>query len=328
MVIFLLPLLLGQHFNAYIKNILNGGFAVWPAALMVIWQVHKENEARILEDKKNHDDEMARIKRNHKNELKKIERNHNDEIKRNIYELLACMNDFPEIFSIKYRIGIVAQENGDYKRVLSLKDDLIDFKKEFHRESIKLQSHLIYLSDEKDQQENLTTIISQFSKIEHYLQKLINILNKENLEGGLGYTEKDYEEIITNMCSLKKSLRKLPENISLNNEFMDINTKNLDYYGYVIKCSKKYLQDIYNKQNELSVQILKDSLNPDIVNNLTNRSKEEKINKDEAFRDCLKIWALSNDLGDKRDYTYTNKPAIRITRTGKQSTISRFVGFN
>ncbi|MBD5430741.1 hypothetical protein [Lactobacillus sp.] len=85
-VIFLLPLRIPySSFADYLNNLLSGSVAIIPATLIVIWQVRAENKSK--------DEE--------------IEKKHNDEIKNGIYELTACIDLFPSLFNLRYRISVI-----------------------------------------------------------------------------------------------------------------------------------------------------------------------------------------------------------------------------
>ena len=112
-----------ESWQSYLDNILNGSIAIIPATMIVVWQVRKEGEARREEDNKNHDEEMQ-----------KIDRSHNEEVKKIIYELMSCINEFPTLFEIKYRIPIVEKsDDANYGRVLESRENIKSFKKEFHQ---------------------------------------------------------------------------------------------------------------------------------------------------------------------------------------------------
>lgn len=304
-----------ESWQSYLDNILNGSIAIIPATMIVVWQVRKEGEVRREEDNKNHDEEMQ-----------KIDRSHNEEVKKIIYELMSCVNEFPTLFEIKYRIPIVEKsDDTNYGRVLESRENIKSFKKEFHQKSIKLQSSLIYLYDDSSQEEqrSLVDIINRLVRIELYLQKLDSILTLDNLRGGLGYSEKDYEKIINNMFKLKEDLQKLPKKISLSNEFIKISTQTLDYYECIIECSNKYLNDIYKAKDKLTVSLLKENVDTGLRDKLSSLCKKVGKHPDDGLRDSLKVWALCNDT-QGRDYSYTVNGIIEIKRTGKRP-VSEFI---
>lgn len=304
-----------ESWQSYLDNILNGSIAIIPATMIVVWQVRKEGEARREEDNKNHEEEMQ-----------KIDRSHNEEVKKVIYELMSCINEFPTLFEIKYRISILEEDSDlNYDRILESRENIKSFKKEFHQKSIKLQSSLIYLYDDSSQEEqrNLVDIINRLVRIELYLQKLDSILTLDNLRGGLGYSEKDYEKIINNMFELKEDLQNLPKKISLSNEFIKISTQTLDYYECIIKCSNKYLNDIYKANDELNVRLLKENVDVGWRNKLSSLCEKLGKHPDEGLRDSLKVWALYNDTQDN-DYSYTVNGRMEIKKTDPKP-ISDFI---
>lgn len=294
-----------QSLNDYLNNVLNGSVAIIPATGIVIWQVRSENK------EKRHD----------------IENLHNDEIKKSIYQLLACMDSFPNLFNLRYRIGLLEGTSSNYERVYSLKPDIILFKNEFHKLSNKVQGNLVYLSDNDKQQKNIANIFVYRVNIEQYLQKLTMILDENNLQGDFGYTEKDYEEVILNMYELKKCLNKLPNEISLNNTFLELNTQTLSYYYLVIKVAKKQLDKIYKIESKLSVANIKNNLDKNIQKDLIEKGKKVKIfNDSEPFRDCLKIWALRKDVSENTvNYgKIQNRLIVTLSKEQKASNYTTF----
>ena len=281
----LIPVMFHQQTSLnYIINIANGGLAILPATWIVIWQVRIENENKRKEDR----------------------RQKYDQLKITIYSLVASMNNFPQLFEPKVRISILDGTNIDYLKVIKLKDDIQFFKEEFHRESNLLKTQLIYLGDTEKEQENIFHIIKDIEEVEHYVQKLINILDESNLKGGLGYSERDYENIIVKMYDLKNIFCNLPNELGLNKNFLNLNTYSLDYYYYIIKLTKKRMSPIIETNHKITIAIFKDNLDKNISRNLEQKASRNYIaNLDEAYRDCFKVFALRNDIRTgKQKYRY------------------------
>lgn len=318
--IMLLPVIFHESWIKNLDNILNGSFAIIPATLIVVWQVHEENKVRRREEYENH-----------KKEIQKIKEVHNDEIKRIIYDLLISSDEFPNLFSINYRSKVLTSATDNtLEGIIRSKENIKIFKTEFHQKSLVLQSSLVNLTDKKSQQEVVISIINYVNIIEISIKRLDSILNLQDLKIGLSYSEIEYEKVISNMCKLKKAIRKLPEELMLNTEFIDISTRVLDYYEYAIRCSKKFLDDKYKLLGKLNVILIEKSIPSQSISHLVKLHKKiEEFNSNTTpqvvVRDLLKIWALRND-DENRSYEYCVKNKIEIKE--KKSKISNYVDFN
>lgn len=103
-----------QSFGDCLINLLNGGFAMIPATLIVVWQVRNEAE----------------------NKLKEEKRQKNEKLKITIFSLLASMNNFPQIFSHKYRISTLDGSNPNYSKIANLREEIKSFKDDFYKKVI------------------------------------------------------------------------------------------------------------------------------------------------------------------------------------------------
>lgn len=272
-----------QSFGDCFINLLNGGLAMIPATLIVVWQVRSEEE----------------------NKLKEERRQKNEELKITIFSLLASMNNFPQIFSHKYRISTLDGSNPNYSKIANLKEEVISFKDDFYKKGSKLQVQLIYLDEKKDQNEKIAEIIKLLVDIEMYLQRLINILNEKDLKGGLGYSELDYEEIVLKMYKLKNQLSKLPDTKLIDAKLVDSYTSSLRYYDYVIKTAKRKIEPILDKNGKITVKIFKSEIDGNTLNNLISMKSElNSMGGDEVVRDCLKIFALRKDIRNNKSQKY------------------------
>lgn len=235
------------------------------------------------------------------------------------------MNNFPQIFSHKYRISTLDGSNPSYSKIAKLKEEIKSFKDDFYKKSNKLQVQLIYLSEEKDQNKKIAEIIKLLVDIEMYLQKLINILNEKDLKGGLGYSELDYEEIVLNMYKLKTKLFKLPVTKLTDLKGIDSYTSSLIYYNYIIKTSKRKIQPILDKSGKVTVKIFKSKIDRNTLKNLTSmKPKLDARGEDEAIRDCLKLFALEKDIRNNKSQKYRyfkdkqNNDSLTIERIEKE----------
>ena len=285
-------LLWGCHepLKILLDNLLNGGLSIIPATLIVGWQVYTENKSKVND----------------------IERQKRDRLKFSIFSLLVFINTFPQLFEPKLRTSSLEKANKDnnfdYRRVINLKSNIQTFRTEFIIKSNDLQTQLIYLENTEKYQEVVTKIIKCCTDIEFNLQKLISILNKEDLAGWLGYSERDYEKVITKMYELKNLFCELPDYLHINKEFMESHLASLEYWHYIIEVVKDHIEYNYDSKEIVTVSTIRDLIDSNISKNLKEKYEANQINNknkdvlNDALRDCLKTLALKKDMGKTKSY--------------------------